>query len=59
MQQTTVNLLKTSWAPLNSQNFYTGHILALDLFCCHYTRCTYLNGTGLLQLCWVIQRSVN
>jgi len=59
MQQTAVSLLKTSWATSNSWNFYTSHIIALDLFCCHCRRCSYLSGIGLLQLCWVIQRSVN
>jgi len=59
MQQTAVNLLKTSWAPSNSWNFYTSHIIALELFCCHCRRCSYLSSIGLLQLCQVIQRSVN
>jgi len=58
MQQTAVNLLKTSWAPLNSWNLCTSHIVTLDLFRCHCRRHSYLSGTGLLQLCWVIQRSV-
>ena len=59
MQQTVVILLKTSWAPSNSLSFYTSHIIALDLFCCHCRRHSYLSGIGLLQLCRVIQRSVN
>jgi len=59
MQQTAVNLLKTSWTPSNSWNFYTSHIAALHLFCCHCRRRSYLSGTGLLQMCRVIQRSVN
>ena len=59
MQHTAVHLLKTSWAPSNSSNFYTKHMVALYLFCCHSKRCSYLRGIGLLQLCWVIQRSIN
>jgi len=58
MQQTAVSLLKTFWAPSNSRNFYTSHIVALDPFCCHCTSHSYHNGIGLLRLCWVIQRSV-
>jgi len=42
MQQTAVNLLKMSWAPSNSWNFYTSHIIALDLFCCHCRSCSHL-----------------
>jgi len=59
MQQTAVDLLKTSWASSYTWNFYTSHIVALDLFCCHRRRCSYHSGTGLLQLYRVIQRSVN
>jgi len=59
MQQTAVKLLKMSWVPSNSWNFYTSHIVALDLFCCHCRRHSYLSAIGLLQLCRVIQRSVN
>jgi len=58
MQQIAVNLLKTFWAPLNSWNIYTSHIVALDLLCCHRRRHSYLSGIGLLQLYRVIQ-SVN
>ena len=58
MQQTAISLLKTSWTPSNSWNFYTSHI-ALDMFCCHCRRHSYLSGIGLLQLCWGMQRSVN
>jgi len=59
MQHTVVNLLKMSWAPSNSQNFYTSYIVALDMFCCHCRRRSYLSGIELMQLCRVIQRSVN
>jgi len=59
MQKTAADLLKTSWAPSNSWNFYTSHIVALDLFCCHSSRHSYLSDTGLLQLCRVMHRSVN
>jgi len=59
MQHTAVNLLKTSWEPSNSWNIYISHIVALDPFCCHCRRCSYLSCIGLLQLCWVTQRSVN
>jgi hypothetical protein len=59
MQCTAVHLLKTSWAPSNSWNFYTKYIVAVDLFRCHCRRYLYLRGIGLLQLCRVIQRSVN
>ena len=59
MQYTAVHLLKTSWAPSNSWSFYIKHIVALDLFCCHCRRCSYLSGLGLLQLCRAIQWSVN
>jgi len=31
MQQTAVNLLKTSWAPSNSWDFNTCHSVALDV----------------------------
>jgi len=58
MQHTAVHLLKASWAPLNSWNFYTKHIVALDLFCCHCRRHSYLSGIGLLHVWWVIQRNV-
>jgi hypothetical protein len=46
-----VNLLNTSWAPSDSWNFYTSHIVAFDLFCCHCRRSLCLSGIGLLQLC--------
>jgi len=59
MQQTAVNELKTSWAPSNGWNIYIRHIVALDMFFCHCRRRSYLSGIGLLQLCRVIQRSVN
>jgi hypothetical protein len=59
MQHTAVHLLKMSWAPSKSWNFYTKHIVALDLFCCHCRRRSYLSGIGLLQLCRVIQRSLH
>jgi len=39
MQHTAVNLLKMSWAP---SNFICSHIIALDLFCCHCRRRSYL-----------------
>jgi len=42
MQHTAINLLKTSWAPSNSRNFICSYIAALDLFCCHCRRCSYL-----------------
>jgi len=58
MQHTAVRLLKTFWAPSNSWNSYTKHIVALDLFCCHCSRRSYLSSIGLLQLCRVIQRNV-
>ena len=38
---------------------YSTHIVALDLFFCHSRRHSYLSGIRLLQLCPVIQRSVN
>jgi hypothetical protein len=59
MQHTAIHLLKMSWASSNSWNFYTKHIIALGLTCCHCRRCSYLSSTGLLQLCRVIHRSVN
>jgi len=59
MQQTAVNLLNMSWSPSNRWNFYTSHIVALDLFCCHCRRHAYLSGIGLLHLCQVIRKSVN
>jgi len=42
MQHTAVNLLKTSWASSNTLNFIRSYIVALDLFCCHCRRCSYL-----------------
>jgi len=42
MQYTTINLLKTSWAPSNSWTFICSYIVALDLFCCHCRRRSYL-----------------
>ena len=59
MQHTVIHRLKMSWAPSNSWNVYTKHIVALDLFCCCCRRCSYFSSIGLLQLCWVILRSVN
>jgi len=59
VQQTAVNLLKIFGSPSDSWNFYTSHIVVLDLFCCHCRRRSYLSGIGLLQLCRVIWRSVN
>jgi len=38
---------------------YSSHIIALGLFCCHCRRRSYPSGIRLLQLCRVIQRSVN
>ena len=38
---------------------YSSHIVALDLFCCHCGRSSYLRGIRFLQLCPVIQRSLN
>ena len=44
MQQTAINLLKKSWAPSGSWNFYTSYIVALYLFCCHCRRRSYLSS---------------
>jgi len=38
---------------------YTSHIVALDLLCCHCRGRSYLSGIRFLQLCPVIQRSLN
>jgi len=53
MQHMAVHLLKTPWAPSNSWNFYTKHIVPLDQFCCHCRRlcchcrrCLYLSAIG-------------
>jgi len=59
MQHTIINLV-TSWAPSNSWNFlHSNHIVALDLFCCHYRRHTYLTGITFLKLCPFIHSSLN
>jgi len=42
MQHTAVSLLKKFLAPPNSWNSDSSHIVALDLFCCHCRRRSYL-----------------
>jgi len=53
------SVLKMCWHPRIAGVLYNSNIVALDLFCCHYRRCSYLSGIRLLQLCQVIQRSVS
>jgi len=42
MKHTAVNLLKMSWAPSISWKFIHSYTVALDLFCSHCRRCSYL-----------------
>jgi len=49
IQHTAISLVKMSWAPSNSWNFYNSHIIPLDPFCSHCRRCSYLCGIRFLQ----------
>ena len=43
MQHTAVNPVTTFWAPLNSWKFIRSYIIALNPFCCHCGRCSYVS----------------
>ena len=58
MQHTAVNLVKMSWALLNSWSFFSRHIIVLNVFCCH-RRSSYLCAIRFLQWCPIIKKSLN
>jgi len=48
MQHTAVNLLKSLGHPRIAEILNSTHIIALDLFCCHCRRHSYLTGIRFL-----------
>jgi len=59
MQQTAVNLIKTSWAPLNSWNFIQLSQQSFRFILLSCIRRSYHSGFTVLQLCPVIHSSLN
>ena len=49
MQHTAINLVSPSWGPSNSWIFIHSYIVALDLFCCHCRRCSYVSCIRFLN----------